>query len=314
MRVMLGVEKTMKRLLLIVNPRAGQRKAKRYLADIIEIFNRAGYSVLVELTQQPGDGQAICLRYAGQVDLIVCCGGDGTFNEIVCGVIKSGLDIPVGYIPAGSTNDFATGLGLSKNILQAARDILEGTPEHIDVGCFNGRYFSYIASFGAFTKTSYNTPQNIKNVFGQAAYLLGGIQEVSQLQPYPVRVELPEGRILEDSFVFGAITNCTSVGGVLTLDARQVDMTDGMFELLLIRTPKDLFELGECVRSLQQKDYASPMLTFQKAAELTVDPPEDMPWTLDGEQESGHNQVTVRCLHHAAQEKSGCVRIDSCQV
>ena len=289
----------MKTMLLIVNPCSGQKKAKKLLCDLIDVFNRAGFRVITHITACPGDGEQAAIAYASQVDRIVCCGGDGTFNETVSGVLKSGVRVPIGYIPCGSTNDFATSLQLSSDLLQAARDATSDTLQQIDVGRFGSRYFTYVASFGAFTRTSFTTPQSMKNIMGHAAYVLSGIQELSQLRSHHLRFTLEDGQVLENDYIFGAISNSTSVGGVLTLDARQVDMTDGMFELLLIRTPKDLFELGECVRSLQQKDYASPMLTFQKAAELTVDPPEDMPWTLDGEQESGHNQVTVRCLHHA---------------
>lgn len=291
----------MKKLLLIVNPHAGQKKGKKLLAEIIEIFNRAGYTVITHITAGSLDAEEACLRYAASVDRVVCCGGDGTFNETVSGVIKSGVDIPIGYIPAGSTNDFAASLRLSTNLLQAARDIVEGTPQRLDIGVFGNRYFSYIASFGAFTKTSYTTPQNLKNLLGHTAYVLGGIQELSQLRSYPLCFELPDGKRIEDRFIFGAISNTTSVGGVLTLTADRVDMTDGMFELLLIRAPKDLFELSDCVRALQQKSYNCAMLTFVNTDRITVTAPEDMPWTLDGEQEPGHAAVTAACLKHAIQ-------------
>lgn len=289
----------MKKLLLIVNPCSGQRKAKRLLTDIIDIFNRAGYTVFTHVTACTGDGETAALRYAAQVDLIVCCGGDGTFNETISGILKSGVDTPIGYIPAGSTNDFAASLHLSTDLLQAARDITTGTPKRLDVGCFGGRYFSYVASFGAFTRTSYTTPQSLKNALGHAAYVLSGIQELSQLRSYPLRFCLSDGTVIEDRFLFGAVSNSTSVGGILTLSPDQVDMADGMFELLLIRAPKDLFELSDCVRALQQKTYNCAMITFVKTSQVKITAPEDMAWTLDGEHEPGHRQVDVRCLHHA---------------
>ena len=291
----------MKTMLLIVNPCSGQKKAKKHLCDVVDIFNRAGYKVFTHITACSGDGEKAAMDYAGQVDRIVCCGGDGTFNETVSGVLKSGADVPIGYIPAGSTNDFATSLKLSNDLLQAARDAAAGTALHLDVGLFGSRYFTYVASFGAFTRTSFTTPQSMKNILGHAAYVLSGIQELSQLRSHRLRFQLKDGQVVEDDFIFGAISNSTSVGGVLTLAPEAVDMTDGMFELLLIRTPKDLFELGECVRALQQKDYNCSMLTFLKTDQLTVFAPEDMSWTLDGEQEPGHSQVSVRCLHHAIQ-------------
>ena len=289
----------MKTMLLIVNPCSGQKKAKKHLCDLVDVFNRAGFQVITHITACSGDGEQAAMAYASQVDRIVCCGGDGTFNETVSGVLKSGVRVPIGYVPCGSTNDFAASLQLSGDLLQAARDAAGNTTLSLDVGSFGSRYFTYVASFGAFTRASFTTPQSMKNILGHAAYVLSGIQELSQLRSQHLRFVLENGQVLEDDYIFGAISNSTSVGGVLTLDARQVDMTDGLFELLLIRNPKDLFELGECVRCLQQKDYSGPMLTFQKAAGLTVFPPEDMSWTLDGEQETGHPQVQVRCLHRA---------------
>jgi len=291
----------MEKLLLILTPNAGQRKARKALSDIIDVFNRAGFAVLTHITANPGDGETAVLRYASQVDRIVCCGGDGTFNETLSGVLKSGLDIPIGYIPAGSTNDFATSLGLSHDLLQAARDIVEGQPERLDAGLFGSRPFSYVASFGAFTRASYLTPQTMKNLIGHTAYVLGGIQELSQLKSWPLRLTLPDGSVLEDQFIFGAISNSLSMGGILTLSPDRVDMADGLFELLLVRTPKDLTELGESVLALQHKTYDSPCLTFCQAAAVTVDAPEDMAWTLDGEMEAGSPHIEIQCLPQAVQ-------------
>lgn len=291
----------MEKLLLIVSPCAGQKRAKKHLTEIIEIFNRAGYTVITHITASSGDAEAACIKYAQSVDRIVCCGGDGTFNETISGVLKSGRDIPIGYIPAGSTNDFAASLQLSSNILEAAQDIVTGNTKRLDVGAFGDRYFSYVASFGAFTRTSYSTPQNLKNLLGHTAYVLSGIQKLSQLRSYPLRFELPDGRCIEDKFIFGAISNSTSVGGILSLSRDLVDMSDGKFELLLIRTPKDLFELGECVKALQQKTYNCAMLTLINTTNVKITAPEQMPWTLDGEQEEGHSQIEVACLEHAIQ-------------
>ena len=233
----------MQNLLLIINPCAGQKKAKKLLVEIIDILNRAGFEVITYITSGPGDAENACIRYADQVSRIVCCGGDGTFNETVSGVLKSGKNIPIGYIPAGSTNDFASSLHLSNDILQATRDIVDGQPKHLDIGSFGNRYFSYVASFGAFTRTSYTTPQSLKNALGHTAYVLNGIQELSQIRSHPLRFTLSDGSIIEGRFLFGAISNSTSLGGVLTLTPDQVDMADGKLELLLIRAPKDLFEL-----------------------------------------------------------------------
>ena len=291
----------MQNLLLIINPCAGQKKAKKLLVEIIDILNRAGFEVLTYITSGPGDAENACIRYADQVSRIVCCGGDGTFNETVSGVLKSGKNIPIGYIPAGSTNDFASSLHLSNDILQATRDIVDGQPKHLDIGLFGNRYFSYVASFGAFTRTSYTTPQSLKNALGHTAYVLNGIQELSQIRSHPLRFTLSDGSMIEGRFLFGAISNSTSLGGVLTLTPDQVDMADGKLELLLIRAPKDLFELSECVRALQQKTYHCEMITFLSTDSVSICAPKDLCWTIDGEQESGHTETSVSCLHHAIQ-------------
>ena len=291
----------MQNLLLIINPCAGQKKAKKLLVEIIDILNRAGFEVITYITSGLGDAENACIRYADQVSRIVCCGGDGTFNETVSGVLKSGKNIPIGYIPAGSTNDFASSLHLSNDILQATRDIVDGQPKHLDIGSFGNRYFSYVASFGAFTRTSYTTPQSLKNALGHTAYVLNGIQELSQIRSHPLRFTLSDGSIIEGRFLFGAISNSTSLGGVLTLTPDQVDMADGKLELLLIRAPKDLFELSECVRAIQQKTYHCEMITFLSTDSVSICAPKDLCWTIDGEQESGHTETSVSCLHHAIQ-------------
>lgn len=289
-----------KKLLLIINPCAGQRKAKKYLCDIINLFNRAGFSVLVHITADSGDAETAAMRYASQIDLVVCCGGDGTFNETLSGILKSSADLPIGYIPAGSTNDFASSFQLSSNPLQAARDIIDGKPMPLDVGLFAERYFSYIASFGAFTKTSYSTPQELKNLLGHAAYVLNGIQELSQLKSYPLRFELPNETLEESKYIFGAISNSTSVGGILTLAKDKVDLCDGKLELLLIRAPRNIGELSECVQALNRQDYNCGMLTFRSIEWAKVTAPAEMAWTLDGEREKGHSLIEIKCLPHAA--------------
>lgn len=288
----------MKKLLFVMNPYAGMRKANRYLSDIITIFNRGGYDVTAYMTAGPGDGARFVQERAADVDVVACCGGDGTFNETITGVLRSGADVPLGYIPAGSTNDFAASLHLPTNVVKAAKAIVSGVPNRYDVGRFGDRYFSYVASFGAFTKASYSTPQNIKNALGHTAYVLEGIQEFSQIRKVHVRMEI-DGQDLEGDYLFGAISNSTSVGGILTLDPKQVDMGDGKFELMLVRTPKDLLEIHECIRAVQTQKYDCAMLTFRTAEKVRVFADPNMAWTLDGEREPGHDEVLVENLHHA---------------
>lgn len=287
-----------KQLLLIMNPYSGMKVGKRYLADILERFCAAGYVPTVFMTTGPGNGRDMAAAHAAGKDLVVCLGGDGTFNEVVSGVLTSGADVPIGYIPCGSTNDFANSIHLNKNLIKATQDILEGTPHTFDIGRFGERYFSYVASFGAFTRASYATPQNVKNALGHLAYILEGIKDISTIRPQHLRIQT-EQDTFEDDYIFGAISNSTSVGGVLTLDPKTVDMNDGLFELLLIKKPNNAAELSECIRSLLEQNYDSHMLTFHSTDRLTVTADPTMDWTLDGEREEGHEQIDVQNIHNA---------------
>ena len=289
----------MKKLLFIMNPVSGQKKANRYLPEIIGLFNRAGWEVTVHITGGQGDALDTAATRARGMDRVVCCGGDGTINEVVSGLLQSGTHVPIGYIPTGSTNDFAASLKLPGSVLQAARVAIEGVPTAYDVGKFGSRYFSYVASFGAFTRTSYATPQNIKNALGHTAYLLSGIQELSQLRKEHIRIEL-EDRVIEDDFLFGAISNSTSVGGILSLDPEQVDMGDGLMELLLVRMPRNLTEITECIQAVQAGRYNDcAMITFCSARRMTIYADPGITWTLDGERCEGAGEIYVENLHHA---------------
>ncbi len=288
----------MKKMLFVMNPNAGQKRANRHLPDILQLFCNAGYEVLTHMTRGLGDATVAVERRARDMDLVVCCGGDGTLNETITGLIRSGADVPIGYIPAGTTNDFASSLKLSSNIMQAAQDILDGEAVRYDVGQFGDRYFSYVASFGAFTKASYIVPQNIKNALGHTAYVLGGISEISQIRKEHIRMEI-DGQVVEDDFLFGAICNSTSIGGILTLDPKRVDMGDGLFEVLLVRAARNLTEIGECIQAVQTQEYNCEMIKFISAKEVRIFADPDMLWTLDGEREEGHEEVLVRNIHHA---------------
>ena len=288
----------MKKLLFIMNSFAGQRRANKFLPDILLMFRQADYEVQVHMTNGTGDATMAARLYGPGKDLVVCCGGDGTMNETVTGLLRAGADVPIGYIPAGTTNDFASSLKLSHNPLQAAKDILEGEPVPYDVGKFGDRYFSYVASFGAFTKSSYIVPQNIKNALGHTAYVLGGISELSQIRNEHIRMEI-DGDVVEDDYLFGAICNSTSIGGILTLDPKQVDMGDGLFEVMLVRAARNLTELTECITAVQSQKYNCAMITFRAAKEIKIYADPAMPWTLDGEKEDGHAEVLVENLHQA---------------
>ena len=288
----------MKKLLFIMNPFAGQKKANKVLPEILMVFTEAGYEIQMAMTTGAGSATKLAAERGGDVDLIVCCGGDGTLNETVTGLLNAGLNIPIGYIPSGTTNDFASSLKLSHNPVEAAKDIVEGQAVSYDVGKFGNRYFCYVASFGAFTKTSYAMPQSVKNALGHTAYVLGGISELSQIRNEHIRMEI-DGEVVEDDFLFGAICNSTSIGGILTLPPNRVDMGDGIFEVMLIRAARNINELPECILAVQNQSYNCGMITFRPARSVKITADPFLSWTLDGEKADGYSEITVENLHHA---------------
>ncbi|MBQ6849046.1 MAG: YegS/Rv2252/BmrU family lipid kinase [Clostridia bacterium] len=282
-----------KKLLLILNPISGKMTGKRHLADVLDQFCRADYIPTVCITAARDDARRMAHAHGGEADLVVCLGGDGTFNEVVTGMLEAQHTTPLGYIPCGSTNDFASGIGLEKSIPKATTAIIEGKPHTYDVGRFGDRYFSYVASFGIFTRTSYATPQNFKNALGHLAYLLEGIKELSHIRPWPARIEV-NGDVVEGEYLFGAVSNSTSLGGVLKMDPTLVDMNDGLLELLLVRMPRNAAELSKCVRALLERKYDAETITFMTASEFTITADPAMDWTLDGEWGSGSDSVCIR--------------------
>ena len=260
----------MKKLFLVMNPCSGKKRANKVLAEIIDVFNRADYEVTAYMTAARGDATRAAAERAADFDRIVCIGGDGTLNEVIAGLHEVGQQTPIGYIPAGSTNDFANSLGLPKDLLDAARLAATGEPRKLDIGSFNGR------SFGAFTRTSYATPQGMKNALGHVAYLLAGAKELTSIRSTHMRFVLADGTSFEDDYIFGAISNSTSVAGLLTLSPDLVDLNDGLFELLLIRKPHSLLELSDCVLALTTQEYHTPMLTMVSTGRVEIDCPSEL--------------------------------------
>lgn len=287
-----------RKLMLVFNPSAGQRRANRYLPEIIRTFWDAGYCVVTYVTAAMGDAAEYVAAHAAGYDRVVCVGGDGTLNETIAGMLRSEAALPIGYIPAGTTNDYASSIGLSSDVLRAARDAAEGELHSFDVGSFNGRYFSYTASCGAFTKASYSTPQPMKNMLGHLAYILEGIKDIPSIRSYRLRVETDDS-VIEDDFIFCSITNSTSVGGILKLDAQMVALNDGEFEVMLVRTPTLPMQLSTIIHGLTSLDLPNEMVYFFKAKRISVDCAEPIEWTLDGERESGGLRAEMRNLHNA---------------
>ena len=265
-----------KTLLFIVNPRAGRTRSMGPLFEAVAHFGQEGYLVSVRQTTHPGHAAELAEAEGARYDRIVCCGGDGTLNETVSGLMRLPDPPPLGYIPGGSTNDFAASLERA-----------------LDVGSFNGRPFVYVASFGAFTRASYSAPQSIKNDLGHLAYLLEGVKDLSTLRPYRATVTTEE-EIFDGSFLFGAVTNATSVGGLMKLQKEKVVLDDGLFEMLLIPNPTSAAELQALVRSLVLQDFGGGGVVFRHISSVTVATPEGFPWTLDGEYGAGAEEVEIR--------------------
>ena len=277
----------MEKLLLIYNPNSGTRKSARYLSDVAEVFTRSGYLVTTLPTTKRGDATEYVERFAKDYNFVVVMGGDGTYNEVISGFANADIKTP------GSTNDFSQGLDLSKDIITAACDIATGTPSGLDVGLFNGRVFTYVASFGAFTKASYDTPQSIKNTLGHLAYILAGAATIPDIRPIHATIRTDK-EVYEGDYLFGAISNSTSMGGVLRLKPEDVDMSDGLFELLLLRTSTDVLEISDLVRAAAEQKYDStPMLTFVESSRFEIDIPEAVDWSLDGEYQKGQQHIVI---------------------
>ena len=283
-------------LLFIVNPRAGRTRSTAPLFDAVAHFCASGYLVDLRLTQAREDATRLARELGGKFDAVVCCGGDGTLNETVTGLMDLPSPPPLGYIPAGSTNDFAASLHLPDQPLEAARVITASGGRPLDVGSFTGRPFIYVASFGAFTRASYSAPQNVKNDLGHLAYILEGVKDLSTLRPYRASVATEE-ECFDGEFLFGAVTNATSVGGLVKLKEDQVCLDDGLFELLLIPNPKSIADLQGLARSLLLQDFTGGGVIFRHVHTLTVQTPEDLPWALDGEFDPGGAQVEIHSLH-----------------
>ena len=276
-----------KRLLFIINPSAGIRKKDVPFADMIMDFSDHGYETVVCFTRVKGDGTALVCEHAGDsIDMIVCMGGDGTLNEVVAGARKIGWDKAIGYIPAGSTNDFAASLGIPGDPSKAASQLIEAKERTLDIGLFNKRSFIYTASCGIFASTSYVTPQRAKNLLGHFAYILEGAKDITQFHPMAMKIEA-EGKQFEGSFIFVALCNTFSLGGVMTLDRDVVDLSDGYFELLMIREPKDLIQLNLIRKALMEQEYDTELVKIIKVKKARVSCEDAPDWSLDGEYAQG---------------------------
>lgn len=278
--------------LVVVNPVSGRTKIRSFLVNLI-----------VRLISSDRRTEVMILNRENRIidflegkDEIVCCGGDGTLNSVINAVLQANLEskIKIGYIPCGSTNDFARGIGIPTELSKATDAIVNGTGKRLDVGVWNNETaFSYVASFGAFSKTSYSTPQELKNALGHFAYILNGIADVCAIRPIRVKVTA-ENKEIDDKFCFGAVLNATSVGGVLKIDKTIVDLSDGLFEVLLVKKPKNLIELNNLLASISASSFASPFVSFFKCEKCVFEFDEEIDWSLDGEEKKGEKKVEIK--------------------
>lgn len=285
----------MKKIVFVLNPNSGKALIKNALLKIIQIFSEAGYDVTVYPTKAPLDGYEYIKSCEGKYDLLVCSGGDGTLNETVRAVLEySGKKPPIGYIPSGSTNDFATSLNIPKDMVRAAQHIAEGTPVKCDIGMVNGeRSFNYVAAFGAFTEVSYATPQHLKNLLGHQAYVLEGVRSLAALKPYKVKIISSELEV-EDRFVYGMVSNTESVGGVRGLAGSGVDLQDGLFEVTLVREIKNPMEIQQLVTAFISHNFEKcDRLYSFKTSKIRFESEEMIKWTLDGEYGGEYNAIEL---------------------
>ena len=285
----------MKKLLFIVNPRAGKTKSTAPLFDAVAAFSRAGYLVRVFVTEAGGQARDIAAKWGGQYDLVVCAGGDGTLNETISGLMQLEQRPPLGYLPNGSTNDFAASLHLHTTVATAARAVAGGIPYSLDIGRHNDRYFAYVASFGAFTRSSYSASQAAKNALGHFAYILEGLGDLGSLRPYRCAIDA-DGEHFEGDFIFGAVCNSTSLGGLVKLDPKHVSMNDGTLELLLLRMPKTALDLQNLITAMTRMQYDYPGVIFRHVKNVVLTTNENISWSLDGEYAASAPRVEIQCL------------------
>ena len=287
------LDKDSKKLLFIVNPVAGRKLYKRYFPEMIQQFMEAGYLVTTYLTQGPEDAERYAALCGADYDRVVCLGGDGTFAQVVSGIHRCGKDMAVGYIPAGSSNDFGSLHGLSSDLVAAAHDAVTGQVKAVDSGTFNDKFFVYVAAFGAFIATSYATSQDLKNALGRPAYFLDVMRELPRIKAEHLKVTA-NGQTYEGDYIFGAITNNTSVSGVVSLPEGAVITDDGKFEVVLIENLTTLPELSDTVYSVLSGDFISQQITFFHADEIIIEAENPFDWTLDGEYQKGATLVKIQ--------------------
>lgn len=287
----------MKKALLIANPKSGKQRIQTELWRIVERLAGAEYMTTTVLTRYRGHAADLAAM-AGEYDLLLCTGGDGTLNEVISGLLKNDIHMPIGYIPLGSTNDFAGSLGIPSDVDEALEGILTGEPHPVDVGSFNGRYFMDVGLLGIFSRTCYETPQDMKNTLGFLAYVLEGIREVPTVHPVPMRIEAGN-EVYEGEYLACVVSNSKKLGGVVSLSEEQVSLSDGRFELLLVEKEKTPVQLAGYIHALRTANLTAEGMTFVSVPSLRVTSTDDQPWTLDGERADWEGVADIKVVHDA---------------
>lgn len=292
------------KMLFIFNPNAGKGQIKNSLLEIVRIFSAGGYEVTIYPTKAIKDAYEYVKAREGTYDIIACSGGDGTLNEVVAAVMEyQGAKPYIGYIPSGTTNDFARSLGIPKNMIRAAEYIINGFAEKIDVATFNGRYYNYVAAFGAFTEVSYATPQQFKNLLGHQAYMIEGVRSLRTIRPFYVEVESPEASF-SGNCIYGMITNTKSVGGFKNLAGKNVKLNDGLFECTFIKDPVDNFDANELWNSIVSREgniWKNTGLVHFRTGCLKIHSDMPLAWVLDGEYGGDVADVQIDVKHQAVE-------------
>lgn len=290
-----GEHRMKKKMLFLFNMRSGKGMIRNRLGEILDIFVKSGFEVTAHPTQSYKDAEQVTMEEAGRYDVIVCSGGDGTLDEVVTGMMRREETErkPIGYIPAGSTNDFGNTLKINKNMEDAAWDVVQGKPFSCDIGAFNNDFFVYIAAFGAFTDVSYETKQEVKNVLGHLAYMIEGMKRLPTLKSHQMTIKY-EDQEISGKFLYGMITNSDSVGGFKHIVGKDVKLNDGVFEVVLIKEPRKPMDIQSIITSILMRDleHNERIITF-KTNMLTIESEQELQWTLDGEYGGKHKKVEI---------------------
>lgn len=302
----------MPKVLFIYNPNAGKGNIRKEISHIIERLSESGYEITAFPTKKKGDAKKYTSSHAQRFDLLVCAGGDGTFNEIACGMMKAEKkgNVPtVGYIPVGTVNDFAASLEIPKEIDEALDIILYGRERKFDVGSFCVgtdntlySYFTYVAAFGAFTEVSYTTSQEFKNLVGKMAYFFEGIKSIQKIRPHHLKISY-NGTIIEDDFIFGMVANSKSVGGFKGITGPEVYLDDGEFDAIFVKAPKSAFDLQNIINSFITLNVNTESICHFHSSEIMIEAEDSLQWTLDGESGGSHGKVLINNYKQAIKVK-----------